>query len=333
MYRLHDRDETRRRGVGISCDKEGAYFGEYPLVAPETVEGRTCYRVRPAAEINSVLTAGFGVPFDLGPSYAALERVAKSLNEGDVGRAQVVALQIRFPELVGDEATRRLRKASRLMRFNPNHYPKGPRGGQFAPRSAGAGDEAPVLVPAGPRTPGIDANPGVPVKLPNGGQIRDPNSPTGFLMSPVESLEDVARAGRQAGAKYHQIYSDSALLGQGAQYSSAVGGSFGDLFGEMASNVATGGKFDYQRSGSFSSGFTQKPQFRDVSNFNVGLFMQQTGLFSLEETLGISGSFALLFSSNRRLNRPYWLDKRTADWIAAGYRAGASGAFGPRERH
>jgi len=38
-------------------------------------------------------------------------------------------------------------------------------------------------------------------------------------------------------------------------------------------------------------GFTQLRQFRDVSNFNVGLYMQQAG-FTLDETLSIAGGFA-----------------------------------------
>lgn len=39
-------------------------------------------------------------------------------------------------------------------------------------------------------------------------------------------------------------------------------------------NVGYGGRFDYQRQGNHVTGFTQIPQYRDVSNFNVGLFSQ-----------------------------------------------------------
>ncbi|HWA69410.1 MAG TPA: hypothetical protein VG821_06215, partial [Rhizomicrobium sp.] len=70
------------------------------------------------------------------------------------------------------------------------------------------------------------------------------------------------------------------------------------------------------------------PQFRDVSNFNVGLYMQQTGQFSEEDTLSLAGTFARYFSSNYMPNQPHGLDPRTASLIKAGYNTGASGVLG-----
>jgi len=94
--------------------------------------------------------------------------------------------------------------------------------------------------------------------------------------------------------------------------------------------VGTGGLFDYQRMGPQSDvvggGFQQLPQFRDVSNFNVGLFSQQAGM-TLGQTLTTAGDFAHLFSGNFSPNSPYGLNVRTADFITGGYNAGASGAF------
>jgi len=75
-------------------------------------------------------------------------------------------------------------------------------------------------------------------------------------------------------------------------------------------------------------GFAQLPEFRDVSNFNVGLYMQQTGQFSEEGTLSLAGTFARYFSSNYTPEKPYGLDPRTASLIREGYRAGAGGVFG-----
>jgi hypothetical protein len=41
----------------------------------------------------------------------------------------------------------------------------------------------------------------------------------------------------------------------------------------------------------------QLPQYRDASNFNVGLFCQQAGL-PLEEVLEAAGRYARIFSGN-----------------------------------
>lgn len=96
----------------------------------------------------------------------------------------------------------------------------------------------------------------------------------------------------------------------------------------IASAVGTGGRFDYQRQGSYFTGFTQYRQYRDVANFNVGLFMQQTGIYSKREALQIAGKFAGGFSSNARPSEPFGLDPRTAFWISMGYDMGALGAYG-----
>ncbi|HTY50464.1 MAG TPA: hypothetical protein VMB48_12320 [Steroidobacteraceae bacterium] len=96
--------------------------------------------------------------------------------------------------------------------------------------------------------------------------------------------------------------------------------------GLLAGAVGQGGRFDYQRSGNFLTGFTQFSQFRDVSNFNVGVVAQQAGL-SLDDALLTAGSFAQLFSSNYQPSAPYGLDPRTAQFITTGYSCGASGAF------
>jgi hypothetical protein len=70
----------------------------------------------------------------------------------------------------------------------------------------------------------------------------------------------------------------------------------------------------------------QLPQFRDVSNFNVGLYMQQAN-FPLPAILKIAGNYAKENSSNYMPNEPYGLDPRTRKWIERGYEAGDSGTF------
>ena len=160
--------------------------------------------------------------------------------------------------------------------------------------------------------------PGYPVRMPNGHHIRDDHSESKLLMSPIDNLNDVAAAGREAGKNYRTIRNNPRTSGsQGFS-----------IIADMARNVGQGGKFDYQREGNFATGFKQHRQFRNVSNFNVGLFMQQTGLYTLEQTLDISGKFASLFSSNYRKDRPHGLDPRAERWIRIGYNAGASCIYG-----
>jgi hypothetical protein len=116
----------------------------------------------------------------------------------------------------------------------------------------------------------------MPVTLPDGETIPDPNSPTGKLMSPVADLSPVAAAGRETGAIFRSMLNNPESAAGAALY---LGASPGLAVGQ-------GGTFDYQREGNRVTGLTQRPQFRDVSNVNVGLFAQQPGL-TLDETLKI----------------------------------------------
>jgi hypothetical protein len=157
--------------------------------------------------------------------------------------------------------------------------------------------------------------PGVPVSLPNGSHIPDSNSPTGMLMAPISDLSNVAAAGKQTKKDVQQI------LANGDDGS----GVAGYMAGALSATVATGGQFDYQRVGPqsdvFTGGWQPLPQFKDVANFNVGLFSQQAGL-TLNETLGIARVYADLFS------RPSGLDNRKIEFTTLGYNAGQSGAYG-----
>jgi RHS repeat-associated protein len=180
--------------------------------------------------------------------------------------------------------------------------------GDSAPASQGYGWINGVYYP--PQNP-AQGNPGVPVVLPNGSNVPDSHSPTGKLMSPVANLSPVAAAGSKTLDHY------LALLAVDRTVAEAY------LMASLGKNVGTGGTFDYQRSGNVITGFKQLPQFRDVSNFNVGLFAQKAGL-SLGRTLTIAGRCANLFSSNANSKQPYGLAPRTAEFIRRGYSAGAT---------
>ena len=82
-----------------------------------------------------------------------------------------------------------------------------------------------------------------------------------------------------------------------------------------------GGVFDYQREDG-----VYVADYRNVSNFNVGLLCQQSGL-SLDETLRIAGGYASAFSNNAKPGMPYSLDPKTAEYTRIGYEVGASGVY------
>ena len=68
------------------------------------------------------------------------------------------------------------------------------------------------------------------------------------------------------------------------------------------------------------------PQFRHVSNVNVGLFCQQAGL-TLDETLLAAGSYARLLSSNAKPAEPHGLDPENTQFTTIGFNIGRSGMF------
>lgn len=156
----------------------------------------------------------------------------------------------------------------------------GPTSSSAAQSSAGKRGIAPPTE-LSPGTP-LKDGPGQPVILPDGSSVPDRYSPTGKLMSPVGDLSEVAAEGRRTADTYRALRGDPLTFEAGTmQYIARFGFALGH-----------GGKFDYQRGpGNSISGFEQRPQFRNVSNVNVGLFGQQAGL-SLDDVLKQAGEFA-----------------------------------------
>ncbi len=162
---------------------------------------------------------------------------------------------------------------------------------------------------------------GVPVVLPNGKTVPSEYSRTGVLMSPFADLRDVAAAGRKA-------FWDVAGHALTNPFSIEDARKYGREL--VRRELGQGGRFDYQRlwiPDQTTADYLQLPQFRDVANFNVGLFMQQIGVFNRKEVLKIAGDYAKEHSSNYRPDQDYGLDPRTRVWIERGYDAGESGMF------
>jgi hypothetical protein len=158
--------------------------------------------------------------------------------------------------------------------------------------------------------------------LSNGKWVVDPNSPTGYVMTPSNDLKHVVAAARHAKAEHPdwKLSNDLALLNKKTR---------DELEAVLRANLGQGGTFDYQRRpyAPGKDGFTQLRQFRSIANINVGLFCQQLGL-SLRETLGLAGLYAVKNSSNRNLlNLPYVLDADTEKYIRVGYEIGEKKLF------
>jgi hypothetical protein len=156
------------------------------------------------------------------------------------------------------------------------------------------------------------------VRLPDGSRVADRYSSTGYLLSPTSDLSRVAEAGRRTGAIYRSLLDNP----------NSSAGAIVFLGAALYRDLSFGGTFDYQRERNETDGYTFLPQYRNVSNFNVGLYCQQAGL-SLDETLTTAGIFARLFSSNADPAAPYGLDRRNREFMELGFRAGQSAKFGP----
>jgi hypothetical protein len=179
------------------------------------------------------------------------------------------------------------------------------------------GGEGPILKPDADSSGHI-------VQLPDGSLIPNPfpgpRNRAGFVIAPVDDLNDVAAAGQRDGQRFRELKKSKWTYNQADAF----------FIAQFMANVGTGGRFDHQRSGNFLLGFEQLRHFRPIANVNVGLYCQQFRL-SLEDTLKLAGLYASWFSSNPDPKRPSGLDEQTEHFIREGYRIGQTGMFSTKE--
>jgi len=147
-----------------------------------------------------------------------------------------------------------------------------------------------------PRFKGVNYRPNdaMNVTLPDGANIPDPKSPTGFLMAPPR-------------AEYSEVFS----AGQAIASQSLI-----QNIPEIRAAVAQGGTYDYQR----DSATREANSFYAASaNYSVGVFMAGAG-YSLNETLFISEAYALHNSSN-------FPSEDQMKWTEAGWRDATAGRW------
>jgi len=151
-------------GHGLSCTLEGVSLAGVPLLR-STVAGLA---PRPMAELAVLMKSAYGP--DIGPAqpYRGLEVIARALNQGDIGRAMVAAIQLRLPDLDEQGAAYIVRADEALKKYDANE-PRDERG-----RWTSGGGAASVRAPK----PVAIERPATPPKLPARRQPSRPTKPT-----------------------------------------------------------------------------------------------------------------------------------------------------------
>ena len=142
---------------GVECDKDGLRLGGVALLAFEAKGGWT---LRDDIELANDLSRIYGFPVDVGAKRGGLAVVATALQSGNVAKAQVAALLLRFPEpaaaptKLAREGLARDLVASDLLKAGDGWDEKSPRAGSLrnpgrvAPKPRG--DKTPAAIERAP---------------------------------------------------------------------------------------------------------------------------------------------------------------------------------------
>ena len=149
----------RRDPDRVSCDVDGAFIGDIPLLE-RTGAAYSRWSTRPLAELNKQLSARYRLPVDISTKAGALNLIANALNRGDLAMAAIAAVQMRIPDPpplikraespyeIRHRAAELLR--SRLLNFwDPAKHPRTgvpPNPGWFAP--TGEEPKSATVIPA-----------------------------------------------------------------------------------------------------------------------------------------------------------------------------------------
>lgn len=105
---------------GVQCGEDGLFVGSTPLLLRlRRPGGRDSWAVRPSDELESELSASYGLPIDVAAKRDGLAGVARALERGEMPLAKIATLLLRFPDppsLAKDVAERgSLELATRLF--------------------------------------------------------------------------------------------------------------------------------------------------------------------------------------------------------------------------
>jgi len=75
------------------------------------------FTVRDQGDLERIIDMAFGIKVDFSSRISTLRLVAKSLNAGDIGHAQMMALHLKLPELPDAATSMRLQIAEKLVKL------------------------------------------------------------------------------------------------------------------------------------------------------------------------------------------------------------------------
>jgi hypothetical protein len=137
---------------GARCDARGLFVGPAPLLRRT---GGDRWTPRDAAAIDADLSAVYRLPIETTAIRGRLIAIADALTRGDIPRAAIMALHIRFPDPPGLEKgpAERMALAAQLAEigllkgsWDPDKHPRlggPPNAGWFAPKDGGTEPTAP----------------------------------------------------------------------------------------------------------------------------------------------------------------------------------------------
>jgi hypothetical protein len=148
--------------LGLSCDDEGLLLaGNCRLIeACLDRDGHKFYRARPVAQLNALLSAGYGERVDATSLHPALAQIANFMTERNWTCATLSALHLRLPELADGAAATRVLDADAPLKvaasFNPDKHPRWPKGSQEGHGGEFSPAEGQLLVPVADPWPDLD---------------------------------------------------------------------------------------------------------------------------------------------------------------------------------
>jgi hypothetical protein len=130
-------------GIGLSCEENGLFLGEIPLLERIRNEGgRDRWQPRSTSTLNKELSQRFGLPIECKGKIGRLDLIARALDSDDLFRAKIAALHLQIPDPPDLEKVQTSTQTSELARI-PIRLKKTRcaqhAGGEFAPVSTGPG--------------------------------------------------------------------------------------------------------------------------------------------------------------------------------------------------
>src|SRR5580658_9066553 len=84
-------------GRGLSCDANGAFVGDIPLLKRSLIDRRERWEPRDCAELSKAIGANFGLPIEMSSKMGGVRAISNALNDGDVARAQIATVLLGIP--------------------------------------------------------------------------------------------------------------------------------------------------------------------------------------------------------------------------------------------